>query len=191
MFLVSIFTIVAIYLALVFLIPSLFFPNFLLIKPKAILTNKIKRIAKKLKAKTKEETSKKVFDYVANEYSSEKYKLLILPYKHFYHNPDKFVDKKQFLPCHVQGLVFRTLLLATGQFSEDDLKKKITMTSFGVIHQYYLIKIKNKTFKADPFFHEYHLIIVKDADVFPFCALTIEGETHILWGITCVSHYRA
>jgi hypothetical protein len=158
MYVLLIALVIAIYLTLVFLIPLFFFPNFLLIKPKVIQTNKIKTIARKLKSKTREETSRKVFDYVAKEYSSERYKLFVLFYKHFYHNPDKFVDKKQFLPCHVQCLVYRTLLLATGQFLISDLKKKIIMTRYGVIHQYCIIKFGDKTFKVDPFFHEYHLM---------------------------------
>ena len=37
-----------------------------------------------------------------------------------------------------------------------------------------------------PFF----LSIVKDVQISPFYALTIKGETHIFWGIICVSHYK-
>src|SRR3989344_1772116 len=37
-----------------------------------------------------------------------------------------------------------------------------------------------------PFF----LSIVKDVQISPFYALTIKGETHIFWGIFCVSHYK-
>ena len=95
---------------------------------------------------------RKVFNYVTKNYSSEKPYLFILLYKHFYHDVNNLIDKKQFLPCHVQSLVFRTLLLATGQFSETLLKKKIVITWFGVIHQYYLVKIDKKIFKADLFF---------------------------------------
>lgn len=87
-------------------------------------------------------------------YSSEKYFLFILIHKRFFQNVDELLDKKQFLPCHVQSLVFRTLLLATRQFSKKDLKKKIVITFFGVVHQYYLVKTENKIFKADLFFHK-------------------------------------
>jgi hypothetical protein len=145
--------IAVIYLILVFLIPLIFFPNFLIFKPKINITKKIKKIAENLKGKNKEETLKRIFDYVQKMYSSERYKLFLLPYKHFYYNVDKFVDKKQFFGCNVQSLVLRTLLLATNQFSEKDLKRKIVMTSFGTIHQYYLVNVKNKVFKADSFFN--------------------------------------
>jgi hypothetical protein len=145
--------IAVVYLILVFLIPLIFFPNFLIFKTKINMTRKIKKIAGRLKVKNKEETLKRIFDYVQKMYSSERYKLFLLPYKHFYYNVDKFVDKKQFFGCNVQSLVLRTLLLATNQFSEKDLKRKIVMTPFGTIHQYYLVSVKNKVFKADPFFN--------------------------------------
>jgi len=140
------------YFCLFFLIPLIFFPNFL-IKTKINITEKIKKIAMSLKSTDKIKTLKNVFNYVQEQYSSERYKLFVLPYKHFYYNVDKFVDKKQFFPCHVQCLVFRTLSLATKQFSEKDLRKKIVMTHFGVIHQYYLVNINRKRFKADLFFN--------------------------------------
>lgn len=142
---------ILIYFCLFFLIPLLILPNMLIIKPKIRITNKIKRIVYKLRSKNKEKTLINVFDYIKKHYSNELYNLFILANRHFYYDVDKLVDKKMFLGCHVQNLVLRTLLLATGQFSEKDLKKKIIMNEFGFLHQYYIVNAGNSIFKVDPF----------------------------------------
>ncbi len=140
--------VIAVWLCIVFIIPLLIFPGFLR-KRRVRVTEKTRRIARRLRSKNKEKTLRNVFNYVKKMYTSEKYNLFLQPYKHFYILIDRFVDKKQFLPCHVQSLVLITLLLATGQFKPEDLKKKIVITEWLTIHQYYIIKAGKKTFKAD------------------------------------------
>ena len=159
---VRILLVLSIYLLIVLVIPLFFFPNFLIFHTKIVITDKIRRIAKKLKSKNKERTLRNVYDYVRKMYSVrfiERYKLFALPYKHFYHNVDKFLGKEQFLPCSVQALILRTLLLATGHFSEKDLRKRIIIRPSGMIHSYYLVRMNKKTFKVDPFLRIYKEMI--------------------------------
>ncbi len=136
---------------LIFLIPLLIFPGFLR-KKRFKVTKKTKKIAQKLKDKDKEKTLRNVFNYVKKMCSEERYNLFIRIKSHFHRKINKLVDKKQFLPCHMQSFVLVSLLISTGQFRGEDLKKKIIMRPLLIIYEYYLIKIKNKIFKADPFF---------------------------------------
>ena len=59
-----------------------------------------------------------------------------------------------FLPCHIQNLIMRSLLIATGQFSADDFKRKSILGGSGAIHQYMIIRVGEKTFKADQFYNK-------------------------------------
>jgi len=139
------------YLCFVILIPLLILPGFL-IGNKIKISKTTTKIANNLKTKNKEKTLTNVFDYIKNLYTEEKYKFLSEIQKHFYSNVDKIVDKKQFLPCNVQNKVLMTLLVSTGQFKKEDFKKKFSLgRHFFNIHAYYLIKVREKLFKADPF----------------------------------------
>ena len=89
---------------------------------------------------------------MARNYSSERYKLFFLLWKHFYTDVEKLVETGQFAGCHVQNLVLVTLLINTGQFKESEIKRMQTITIFGTAHQYMVVSINNKKFKIDPFF---------------------------------------
>lgn len=139
------------YFCFVILIPLLIFPGFLT-ENKIKVSPTTKKIANNLKKENKEKTLVSVFDYTRNLYTEEKYKFLSEIQKHFYRNIDKIVHKKQFLPCNVQNTVLITLLISTGQFKKEDFKRKFSLGRyFFNIHMYYLIKVKEKIFKADPF----------------------------------------
>jgi len=145
--------IILIYFFLVFIIPLLFFPYFLR-EAKIQQTKKIKTIANKLKSRNKEKTLENIFNYVKSKYYGKVVKLFLFLDRHFYFNVKKLLSLKNrtYLPCHVQNLILKILLINTGQFKEENFVKKIIITPILTIHQYYLIKINNKTFKADPYF---------------------------------------
>lgn len=140
-------------LVCLFVLPVLFLPNQLVFRTKIQRTEKIKRIAMKLRGKTKEETLKNVYNYVLRNYEGvdEKYKLAWLPGL-FLYDVDKIVDKRRFLACHIQNLVLRTLLLNTGQFSEDEIARKQTISWFLTTHQYLIVDFGKVRYKIDPFF---------------------------------------
>ena len=137
-------------------IPYIIIPN-LLFKTKIQCSEKLKKFSQKFKSKNKQQTLKNIYNYIIKNYKEDTYpfanfiNLLNIP-KLFAQNIEKIINKKQFLPCHVQNLVLITLLLNTGQFKKSDFKRKETITNFLTIHQYVIIKINNKKLKADPFF---------------------------------------
>tara|TARA_Y100000296_G_C5143828_1_gene242552 strand:- start:847 stop:1251 length:405 start_codon:yes stop_codon:yes gene_type:complete len=116
-------------------------------------TEKLQEIVEGLKSENKEKTLENVFNYVQIKYGESKgYKLFILLNRHFYTDVEKFVNKEQYLPCHVQSLTLKTLLINTGQFQEEDFEKKIIMMHFGIIHTYYIVTVDDKRFKADTYY---------------------------------------
>ena len=140
-----------IWIVLVYFMQLFLFPGFLR-DVKVKISPKSRKIAGLLKGRNKTETLRKIFSYVEKKYSSERYKLFFLLDRHFYTKVDKIIDKRMFLPCHVQNLILRTLLVSAG-FSENNIKKKITMIPWGTIHEYSLIKADKRIFKTDPFYN--------------------------------------
>jgi len=151
------------YLIIFFILPAILLPNNLLIKTKTQKTKKLKKVAERLKGRTKGQTLKNVFNYVTKTYSVERYKFLFLP-RLVQYNIEKLIDKKIFLPCYAQNFVLKTLLINTGQFKEKDIKGKGTFAvidlgerriikyiPLAIIHQYLLININKKIFRVDPF----------------------------------------
>lgn len=113
-------------------------------------SKELERIAKKFKSKNKEENLRKAYYYVINYFSHEKYNFIFQFYKLFYTDVEKLLQKRQFAQCTLQNLILITLLVNTGQFKESDFKRKWKIIHLVVLHQYILVKIKNKTFKVDP-----------------------------------------
>lgn len=140
------------YRFLLFLLPMIF-PNFIVSKDIEI-SRKIKNYVKDLTKPGKEETLRRIFRHVDDLYSSEMHKEFTLPHTHFHRDVNKLIDKVMFLPCHVQNLVLKTLLIASGHFSAKDFVKKIEMTIYGTVHQYLIIDTGKKKFKADPFYNK-------------------------------------
>lgn len=152
--------IVIIYFLLGFVIPLIVIPNLYLIKTPVQKTEKLKKFAKKLKGKTKEKTLKKCFDYVTRTYygKEQRWFVVTLIHKLFIQDVEKVLDKKQFLQCHIQDRVLMTLLINTRQFSEKDFERKITMSIYGIVHQYLIVKVNRKKFKVDPFYRIFEKI---------------------------------
>ncbi len=134
-------------------IPFLTIPNFVKFNGNVQRTKNVKSIANKLKTKTKEQTLRNIFKYVTKKYTSyeDQFQLAIVP-KWFYNNPEKLLKKSQFLPCCVQNLVIRTLLVNTGQFKNSDIKSMAMITKKLTAHQYLTIKVDNQKYKVDAYF---------------------------------------
>ena len=146
-------TTITLWILITFLVPLLIVPNFIVFKDKIHKTKKIKSIAKKLKAKSKLQTLKNTYEYIIKNYPGEKEKLkLVLIQKWFYNNPEELLAKKQFLPCHIQNFLTRTLLINTGQFKKSNFKTTPTISPFLTAHQYLIIEINSQQYKVDPFF---------------------------------------
>ena len=139
------------------IIPLFLFPNHHIIKTRLQSTKEIKKLANKLKKKTKQETLKNIFKFMITNYGKDneitkRLKLFFFYPKLFCYNTNKQLSKKQFLACHQQNNVLKTLLLNTNQFKKQDIQDKTHIQPYLIVHQYLLIKTNKGTYKVDPFF---------------------------------------
>jgi hypothetical protein len=98
----------------------------------------------------KEKILRKSFDWVINQFSNEKYNLVLLSPKLFLTSDKQLMKRKQFAHCTLQNRILAKLLIESGQFKKKDIRKKWVI--FWGIHQYLIINVDGKKFKADPFF---------------------------------------
>ena len=147
-------SIILIWIVFAIILPFIIFPNFYLRKSQVKKSPYIKSLAKTLTKKTKEETLKKVFQFVTKNYSGREEALKLINYlKLFETDIEKTLKKRhQFFACHIQNLIITTLLINTSQFKIKEIKRKTGISSRLAAHQYLLIKTKNKIFKVDPFY---------------------------------------
>lgn len=127
---------------------------------KILKTKKLKKVAKKLKGKTKDQTVRNIYNYIRKRYigSRQKYKLFIVP-RLFWHNADKLLDKKDiFLACHILNKIMITLLINTGQFKRKDIQRKHYVTYLLTIHQYLIVKAGRNQYKVDTFYGKFKKI---------------------------------
>lgn len=134
-------------------IPFIIFPGYLF-EYKIKKTPNIKKIANKLKGKTKKETLRNVFNYVTSNHSGLAggiTRFFILK-NAFLNNIETSIEKKILLYCHNSNLMMKTLLVNTEQFSEKDIESKLEIGIDLGIHQSLLVKLNKIVFKIDPFF---------------------------------------
>lgn len=149
--------IMGIWLLFAIVIPFVLFPNYL-IRPRIKETSKIKRISAKLKGKNQEQTLKNVYNFVIeNHYGIRTSFLNKVRYfwTLFSNDVENNIGKKKCIWCHAQNILLKTILINTKQFIEEDIKIKWSVGFF--IHQYLLVRIKNKEVKLDPFYKIYEV----------------------------------
>jgi len=137
------------------IIPFTIMPNQGFIKTEIQETENLRNFAEQFKGETKEQTLFNVFNYTTTTYTGvdERLKLAFLYHKHFYYNIEKMVNKKQFLSCHVQNNLIKTILINSGQFTKNDIKNVLVITRYFTAHQYLVVQIdENIKYKVDSFF---------------------------------------
>ncbi|MDZ7798088.1 MAG: hypothetical protein U5L76_00550 [Patescibacteria group bacterium] len=148
-------TLAGLWICLGIIFPYIIFPNYL-IKPKIKSSNGIRKVAKKLKSKNKEKTIRNVYDFLIKQYEGHRKIISINSLKQlFKYNVDELLKNKQFLWCHSQNLILKTLLINTGHFKENDIRIKWTITKRLTIHQYIEIRKNNSLYKLDPFYEQF------------------------------------
>jgi hypothetical protein len=136
------------------ILPFIVFPNYLF-RRKLRRTMELENLAQKLKERSPLKTLKNSFNFViTNHYGlDESFKNKFFHLANLFHNnPNNYLGKKHYLFCHTQNLFLKTILILTGQFSEEEIKVKWSIGKSFIIHQYLLIKVGNRIIKADPFY---------------------------------------
>ena len=133
-------------------------PNHYLIKTKSQSPKETKRIISKLKRKNKQETLKNIYKFTTKQYSSDnplakRLKLVFLYPTLFQYDISKYLKRKQFLACHQQVYLFKTLLLNTNQFQKKDIQEKTKIQPYLISHKYLIVNTGKEKYKIDPFFN--------------------------------------
>jgi len=104
----------------------------------------------KTKEISKIKTLKEKFKFVTNHFSNKKKNLVLQFFKQFYITDKKLLSKKQFAQCTLQNKILIKLLIKSGKFKKEDIRKN--WWPFWGVHQYLIIKTGQNSFIADPFF---------------------------------------
>ena len=119
-------------------------------------TNTSKKIARKLKGKTKYQTLRKVYDYINKTYYGQGH---VFDHNAFLEALDYSISerlllrRKRFLWCTNQLALLTSLLINTGQFTKEEIALKSTLGRTLSAHFYSVVNIKNKRFKIDPYYN--------------------------------------
>ena len=152
--------IVILYVLLVYILfckvwPYFLYPNYFK-KSKIEDYDNIKKLASKLKNKNKIETLKNVSNYMNETYFSYERVFQIKSILTLFNIGDfdtkNILNKKQFLWCHNQNRLFKSILVNTDLFNEKEIKiEKRYFKSF-FIHQWLSVNVGEKIIKIDPYY---------------------------------------
>lgn len=142
--------------------PYFLYPNYFK-KSKIENYSDLKKIALSLKSSNKEQTIRNVYNYMTKIYSGN---VNVLNLKNLFtvfnmgdFSTREILNNPQFLWCHNQNRLFKSILVNTNQFSENKIiiKKRYFISFF--IHQWIYIKLQNKEFIIDPYYLKFDVKI--------------------------------
>ncbi len=138
------------------LLPYFLYPNYFR-KAKTEDYSQLKILALSLKGQDRLTTAKNVYDYMTKTYSGcgkvYKFKNLATLFRVSDFNTDKILNNHQFLFCHSQNRLLKSILVNTGMFKGDDIQIKIEWLKHIYIHQFIMLNLNDSEIKVDPFYH--------------------------------------
>lgn len=97
------------------------------------------------RADSKAEALKIAYNELSSRYHGERIKTYSHIFSLLTHDINKLWKKKGFLHCnHINNLLI-TLLVGSGHFKKEDLKKRWTLVWYASPHQYMKVKLDNNT----------------------------------------------
>ena len=150
------FYLLIIYVVFCKLWPYCFYPNYLR-KSKIENYPELIELSSKLRGNNKLETIENVYGYMQQTYSGNddilKLRNLLSVFNLGDFSTKSILNKKIFLWCHNQNRLFKSFLVNSGLFNENDIViQKRLFTSF-FIHQWLVIGIDDKKIKVDPYYN--------------------------------------
>ena len=150
------FCLIIIYLIFCKLWPYFLYPNYLK-KSKIENYPKLVKLALKLKGNDNLQTIENVYSYMQQTYSGDgeawRLKSLLSIFWLGDFSTEKILSKKQFLWCHSQNRLFKSILVNTGLFKKDEIVvRKRFFTSF-FIHQWLVVKVDGREIVVDPYYN--------------------------------------
>lgn len=152
-FVAAILYLFAAYILLCKLWPYFLYPNYFL-KSKVERYPELVELSLNLRGADALQTAENAYAYMQRTYSGYtdafKIRSLLTVFQLGDFSTNDFLNKKQFLWCHTQNRLLKSILVNTGHFKESDvvIKRKLFFIFF--IHQWILLEVNGKKIKIDP-----------------------------------------
>jgi len=146
-------------------LPFVLYPNYLF-KSKIETYPEVKDLALSLKGEEDLQTVKNAYDYMLRQYGGNdsviKFGVLIKGLKDLFYIGDfptgGILNQKQFLWCHGQNRILKSLLVNTGIFDEASVKIEKRFFSSFFIHQWVVVSLGDKKVKMDPYYKIFEVV---------------------------------
>lgn len=146
-----IFTIVVIYIIVVFILSRFFIPHLRFFKdkfPEKIPDNMEKVIIDlKAKANSNKEFLELAYNYIGNKYRSERFNT-VFKFNYLFKPADEIWKMNGYIPCTQSNFLLRIFLVKSGFYKDKEIKKRHIFTNFA-LHQYLQVKVGDKWIDVD------------------------------------------
>jgi len=115
-----------------------------------------------LTSNTDFEYLKNSYDYLSSKYYGSKVELFTKWQRAF---DDVFTHKTGFVPCNVFNELMKIVLIKSGRFEDNDIRKRVTFLNL-FIHQYLQIKVSGKWIDVDMEYKNMGVPFGKHASIF-------------------------
>lgn len=149
------------YILIIYLIfckawPYFLYPNYFK-KSKIENYPELAALALKLKGDSKFQTIENVHRYMWQTYSGNgdawRLKSLLSVFWLGDFSTEKILNKKQFLWCHAQNKLFKSILVNTGMFNESEVIVQKRFLTSPFIHQWIVLEADDKKITLDPYYN--------------------------------------
>ncbi|OGG55697.1 hypothetical protein A3D71_02135 [Candidatus Kaiserbacteria bacterium RIFCSPHIGHO2_02_FULL_55_20] len=133
--------------------PYFLYPNYFL-KSKVERYPELVELSSKLRGENPLQTAENAYAYMQRTYTgyTDAFKirslLTIFQFRDF--STKNLLNKKQFLWCHTQNRLLKSILVNTGHFKESDVVIKRRLFFIFFIHQWVSLRVDGKEIKIDP-----------------------------------------
>lgn len=135
--------------------PYFFYPNYLR-KSKIENYSELRELSSKLRGDSKLQTVENVYGYMQKTYSGNddvlKPRNLLSVFSLGDFSTKNILNKKIFLWCHSQNRLFKSILVNTGIFQENDIAVQRRLFTSFFIHQWLVMNIDGKKIEIDPYY---------------------------------------
>jgi len=136
--------------------PYVLYPNYLR-KSRVETYPELRELATRLRGEDKTHTLRNVYAYMQETYTGYgeilKINSLLTVFQFGDFSTNKILHRKQFLWCHTQNRLFKSILVNTGLFREDEIVVQRSIWSSFFIHQWICIDIGGRKIEIDPHYH--------------------------------------
>ncbi|MFA7309977.1 MAG: hypothetical protein WC050_03680 [Candidatus Paceibacterota bacterium] len=135
--------------------PYCLYPNYLL-RSRIERYPELIKLASELRSADKYQTVENVYRYMQDTYTGHtdllKVRSLLSVFQLGDFSTKEMIDKNQFLWCHNQNRLFKSILVNTGMFADDEIQIKRRLVRSFFMHQWLSLEFDGKRITVDPYY---------------------------------------